>query len=263
MIITLTNQKGGTGKTTLTSALAAGLHDRGYKVLAVDLDAQMNLTAISGINGGDKNCYPATVVDCMKQPGRIIPEAIVSTTLGYDLMVGDEALSDAEAMFQDNTPNAFTVLKRTLQPLQDTYDFIVVDTPPGLGILMTNAIMAAQKMIAPIEASTVSVQGLSQVIETYNLLKDWNPGLVFDGVIINRLTGRANVTKELVEEIQTQSEIIHLYYYSPIRQSEYVSGAQANNQSIYQYMSKTKVADDFNAFVDEFIARNIGGTNNG
>lgn len=254
MIITIANQKGGTGKTTLTSALSAGLAERNYRVLAVDLDAQMNLTSISGcLNNESEN---KTMYHCMKDLSMDFKEAIQKTALGYDLLLGDEQLANAESEFPDNTPNTFVIVRKILNSLSSEYDYILIDTPPGLGVLTTNAIMAAQKIIAPIEASTVSIQGLTQILETYQDLKDWNPNLLFDGVIINRLAGRANTTKEIVEEIQDASKKIHLHYYSPIRQSEYVSGAQANNQSIYQYMGKTKVANDFNTFVEEFLERN-------
>ena len=154
VIIVLTNQKGGVGKTTSTAALAAGLGGKGYKVLAVDLDPQGNLGFSLGL---DINTH-CTIYEVLKG-GIAIQEAIHQTET-CDIIASNILLSEAEIEFQRE--NRETLLKERLEEVKDNYDFIIIDTPPSLNILTLNAYAASDYLIIPMAAEILSLVGLSR-----------------------------------------------------------------------------------------------------
>ena len=154
-VIAVTNQKGGVGKTTTAMALATGLTREGYKVAMGDMDPQCNTTdTYRAIIHNQATLYDVLVA------GDDIVEAIQHTDIG-DIIAGDPLLADAEQKLSQQGREYR--LKEALEPIMDQYDFIILDTPPNLGILLTNALTAADSCIIPITTERYSFQGLEEL----------------------------------------------------------------------------------------------------
>ena len=157
-IITVTNQKGGVGKTTTASSLICGLHQRGARVLGIDLDPQGNLGFNLGLDIGSGS----TMYDILKGTCSL-EEAIQHTDYG-DVLPSDIMLSAAEMEF--TSPRREFMLSDMLIGVRSLYDFVVIDTPPALNILTVNAYVASTGLIVPMEAEVLSLVGVTQLQET-------------------------------------------------------------------------------------------------
>ena len=198
-IITVTNQKGGVGKTTTASALVCGLHQRGAKVLGIDLDPQGNLGFTLGLDIGSSS----TVYDVFKG-NCSMEEAIASTEYG-DVLPSDIMLSAAEVEF--TAPRREFMLSDLLMGVRDRYDFVIIDTPPALNVLTVNAYVASTGLIVPMEAEVLSLVGVTQLQETIETVRDaFNPSLKVIGILINKFNGRLTLSKDILELAQEVAE---------------------------------------------------------
>lgn len=243
-VITVTNQKGGVGKTTTASALVCGLHQRGARVLGVDLDPQGNLGFTLGLDIGSGR----TVYDVLKGNCRI-EEAIASTDYG-DILPADIMLSAAEVEF--TAPRREFMLDQKLASVRDSYDFIIIDTPPALNILTVNAYVTSTGLIIPMEAEVLSLVGVTQLKETIDTVRStFNPSLKVLGILINKYNPRLTLSQEildLAEEVadQLDSRVFDV----KIRRGVGVAMAPAHGQSVLTYQPKSKSALDFQTVVD-------------
>ena len=163
------NQKGGVGKSTTAATLAAGLSLKGYKTLSIDLDAQGNLsyTAKARTNG-------ATALGVLT--GEVKAEEAIQHTASGDIIASNKALAGADAFIAD-TGKEYK-LKEALESLQAAYDYVIIDTPPALGILTINALTACNSVIIPAQADIYSLQGVEQLADTMKPVKKYcNPDL--------------------------------------------------------------------------------------
>ena len=191
-IITVTNQKGGVGKTTTASSLICGLHQRGARVLGVDLDPQGNLGFSLGIDIGDAD----TVYHVLKGL-KPLESAIISTDYG-DILPSDIMLSAAEVEF--TAPRREFMLEHHLKSVRSEYDFIVIDTPPALNILTVNAYVTSDSLIVPMEAEILSLVGITQLQETIETVrKSFNPNLKVLGILLNKFNARLTLSQEVLE----------------------------------------------------------------
>ena len=179
-IISITNQKGGVGKTTTACALLSSLHNRGAKVLGVDLDPQGSLSFSLGLD--IEHCV--TIYDVFR--GTASPEQAVSPTDTCDLLPANILLSAAELEFQK--PGREFLLKTALSKLQDRYDFIIIDTPPALNILTVNAYVATDGLIIPMAPEVLSLLGVSQIKETIDSVREYYNSRVFQTKIRNSVS---------------------------------------------------------------------------
>ena len=200
-VIALTNQKGGVGKTTTSGALAAGLasfYDK--KVLAIDLDPQGNLGFSLGLDIEDGY----TIHDVLK--GTVPLTSAVRTADGCDIVTSNILLSSSELEFTGS--NRELLLKTALAPVMDSYDYIIIDTPPALNILTINAYAAADHLIIPMAPEILSLLGLTQLKETVDSVRQSvNPHLNVLGILLtkyNRRTLLAKEVNELAENIASQ-----------------------------------------------------------
>ena len=250
-IYTISNQKGGVGKTTTAHALASGLSLKGYKVLAVDADPQTNLT----YNAGLPQNSPITLYDLMKERNSIT-EAIQTEKNGlFDIVAGSLTLAGADMEFTQ--VGREYLLKQALEPVKEKYDICVIDTPPTLGILTINAMTASNGVIVPMEANIFSIQGLAQLQGLIsNVRKYSNTGLEVTGILLARYNGRATINKDLKETIEGVAHNLHTTAFTtPIRQGVIVGEAHIEQQSIFTYGKNSNVAKDYSAFIQEFIER--------
>lgn len=247
-IIAVINQKGGVGKSTTAAAIAAGLTLTGYKVLAVDLDAQCNLTyTMGGRSDG------ATVLGVLLREAKAAA-AIQHTDTG-DLIAASKSLAGADAYLND-TGKEYR-LKEAIETISADYDYIVIDTPPALGILTVNALTAATSVIIPAQADVFSFQGIEQLGNTIEPVKRYyNHNLTITGVLITRYNNRAALSREMRELIERLAARLGTTLFgTTIREAIAVKEAQVNQKSLFSYAPKAKVTDDYRAFIDELLER--------
>lgn len=245
-IITVTNQKGGAGKTTTVDATIASLTSRGYKVLAVDLDPQCNLSFSMNSDTSKSN-----ILDVLTK--KVKTEDAIQNLANGDLISGTAQLAAAESILTEVGKEY--QLKKTLDAVKDKYDFILIDTPPALGILTINALTACNSVVIPAQADIYSIQGIQRLIETIKAVKEYtNPGIVVDGVILTRYTDRTVLSRTVADLAnQIASSVDSRLFKSTIREATAIKEAQLSQKSIYEYAGNSKVAEDYTAFVDELL----------
>lgn len=243
-IITITNQKGGVGKTTTTSALIAGLHQRGARVLGIDLDPQGNLGFTLGLEIG----VGYTMYDVLTR-SHSITEAISSTEYG-DVIPSDVLLSAAEVEF--TAPRREFMLSEQIGLIEDRYDFIIIDTPPALNILTINAYVASSGLIIPMEPEILSLVGLSQLRDTYETIQtSYNPNLRVLGILLNRFNRRYRLHQDVLEMAQEVAQQMNTQVFpTQIRRGVDVATAPAHGQSVLTFRPNSNPAKDFMQIVD-------------
>lgn len=204
-VIALVNQKGGVGKTTTSINLAASLGVQGKKVLLIDLDPQGNCSTGVGINKGDvsKSIYDFLLGRCEATDAIIRTNfknlSIIPATInlaGADIELIEK--SKAEPTFQKNMQ-----LKLAIEPIKDNYDYIIIDCPPSLGLLTTNALTAANSVLIPVQCEFFALEGIMQLLNSIMLAqRKLNPTLEIEGVLLTMLDSRTNLGLEVVEEIR-------------------------------------------------------------
>lgn len=247
--ITLSNQKGGVAKTTTTGALASGLSKKGYKVIAVDLDPQCNLSLGAG---ADILSMDQTLYDVFKGSAEL-QDIITETQMGYDLIAGGLSLAGADMEFTQ-TGREF-MLKEALESLRADYDYCIIDTPPTLGILTVNALTASDSVIIPLTADLYSIQGLSQLnLLIESVRKYSNRDLRIAGLLITRHDERTNVSKALMDQItQTAEKLGTVVFSQPIRNSVAVRESQVMRSDLFTEAPKANATVDYQSFIEEFM----------
>jgi len=195
-VIALANQKGGVAKTTTTLNLGVALAERGKRVLAVDLDPQSNLTMSQGIDPDD---LERSMFDVLvhKTP---IEDIIVQREV--DLAVASIDLAGAE-LAMSSMIGRERALQKALLPLRSTYEYVLVDTPPSLGLLTINALTAADSVIVPVQCEYLSLRGLIQLENTLSMIREnLNPDVRIRGILPTMFDGRTLHSREAVEILQ-------------------------------------------------------------
>lgn len=243
-IITITNQKGGVGKTTTAAALMTGLHQRGARVLGIDLDPQGNL----GFSLGQEIGAGCTTYDVLSR-ARSIFEAISHTDYG-DVIPSDIMLSTAEVEF--TAPRREFMLAEHLELIQDRYDFIIIDTPPALNLLTINAYVASTGIIIPMEPEILSLVGISQLRDTFvTVQRSYNPELKVIGILMNKFNHRLRLHREVLDMAKEVAQQLDTQVFaSKVRSSVDVATAPAHGQSILAFKPKSNPAMDYRKIVD-------------
>lgn len=250
-VISISNQKGGVGKTTTTYALAAILSDRGYRVLSVDLDPQSNLTFCTA---GDNETYP-TVYDVFKGSSKV-RQAIQSTDT-CDLISSNILLSAVDLEFTDLGREY--ILSDAIRPILPLYDYVLIDTPPALSILTINAFTASDYILVPMHADIFSLQGMAQLYDTIQRVKMYcNPKLAYAGILLTRCNARTRLASEVrgTAELLAKDLGIPLFDTS-IRSSVAISESQSLQENPLKYVSKNPVMQDYIEFAEELLAKGI------
>lgn len=188
--ITCALQKGGTGKTTTTLNLGVELAQLGARVLLVDIDPQANLTTGLGFS---MDSFENTVYDVLHNPGMGAGFAVVNVTANLDLIPSNIMLAGAE-MELNNKIGRELLLKKALAPAQKRYDFILIDTPPSLGLFTVNALAASNSVLAPLQAHTYAYQAMPQLEAVVDLVRDINPTLTIDGILLTMVDRRTGLS---------------------------------------------------------------------
>lgn len=251
-IIAVSNQKGGVGKTTTATTLAYGLKLKGKKVLLVDCDPQGNSTDTWRAKNTDG--YP-TLSDLLFSNEPAL-ECVQHTEIG-DILAGDSVLEDADKHLTG--VSGFFKLKKRLEPLVPLYDHIILDTPPNLGILLQNALIAAEGVIVPVTCGRYALQGMGRFIETVDDVKSQpNPDLKVLGMLLVKYKGRTVLAREVVSGLPELTQKLGTTVFdTKIRQTEDVEKAQANRMPLQRFSPTTTAAMDYDTLIEELERRGI------
>ncbi len=196
-IISLLNQKGGVGKTTTTVNLAAAIANAGNKVLVIDLDPQTHLGLHFGIDD-----TAASVYDLLMDESVTAKDAIVKARKNIDLITSEVDLAAAESELASKT-DRHDLLAKKLAPILDSYDYILIDCPPSLGLLTINALAASKELIVPMQTHFLALQGVSRLFETVQMLVGGiNPELAVTGIVLCMHEKNTKLAREVVDDLQ-------------------------------------------------------------
>ena len=232
-IITTAIIKGGTGKTTTAAALAQAAASAGKRVLAIDLDPQANFTFAVGADQNSPGSYQLL-------NGTGAAQLIQQTEQGIDTIAASPDLATVKT-----APASAMRLRAALEPIKESYDLIVIDTPPTMGELTFNALQASTGLIIPLETDNSSLQGLYQITDIAHQMQRSNPALSIIGVILTRYDNRPKLNRYLQGVIADRGAEIGAPYIMAIRPGVAIREAQAMQQSLYDYAPKSKPAQDY------------------
>lgn len=248
-VIAMINQKGGVGKTTSAVNLSAALGARGFKVLLVDIDPQGNSTQGLGVDKSKlkKTTYNA-LVDSMRGD-----ELLLHTEFeNVDLIPANNQLLGAEIEMIDIDRREFQ-LRKALVPVRSTYDYILIDCPPSLGLVALNALCACDSFIVPIQCEFYALEGLSQLMNHVRLVKrNYNPKIEIEGVLLTMYDGRLNLTQQVVAEVKRYFP--NKVYRTVIPRSVRLSEAPGFGLPIMYFDRNSKGARAYNDLAAEIAA---------
>lgn len=251
-IIAVANQKGGVGKTTTAVNLACGLAALGQRVLLVDLDPQANATSSLGLQGlSETSLYGPLLGE------NSIMEKIVPTRCeGLFVVPADLDLAGAEVEIA-RMENHLTRLAETLQPLRNdnAFDFVFLDCPPSLGILMTNALAAADELLTPIQCEYFALEGLVKIVRVVDQIRDFgtNDRLEIGGIVMTMFDSRTNLSAQVVADVR--EHFPERVYETVIPRTVRLSEAPSFGKSILEYDPRGAGATAYRALAKEFLRR--------
>lgn len=247
-VICFANRKGGVAKTTTAHALLCGLRERGFKVLAVDVDGQKNLTSILNVSAN-----VPTVFDVLT--GKTEAQSAIQHTSQGDIIPAAAALELADVeKVSKIAANDYGRLQSALSPIRRDYDFIIIDTPPSAGILTLNALTAADALIIPVQADTESLDGVEQMSEIIDSVRTHNKKLCVMGILVTRFSPRSKVRRVIIDLLTKAANGMQTELFDTrIRDGVAVVESHAFHKSLFAI--KSSVTADYSAFIEEFLLR--------
>ncbi|MBQ3418969.1 MAG: ParA family protein [Erysipelotrichaceae bacterium] len=254
-IIAMANQKGGVGKTTTAINLAAGLAYLSKKVLLIDFDPQGNSTQGVGFELGnnDLSVYDALLNDVdIKECIRTLKRPPL------DLLPANINLAGADLEIANIKENREQLLNRILDKVKDEYEYIIIDCPPSLGLLNTNALTAADSVLIPVQCEYYALEGVTQLLQTIRLVqKLFNPKLKIEGVLLTMYDARTNLSAEVAQEVHKHFK--EKTYNVHIPRNIKLSEAPSVGKSIYDYDMNCEGSRAYVALTKEVIDNNKEG----
>ncbi|MDY5041346.1 MAG: AAA family ATPase [Eubacteriales bacterium] len=250
-IISFINQKGGVGKTTTCVNMASYLAVMGKKVLLLDLDPQGNATSSLGIDkeSGLKTIYNVIVDD------NLLDEVIMKSKVdNLDIIPSNVDLAGAEIeLVQMN--NREKVVKKILQPIKNSYDYICIDCPPSLGLITVNGLTASDSLIIPIQCEYFAIEGLTQLMYTIKLVKKHlNPDIAVEGVVLTMKDARSNLGNSVAADVNKYFN--NKVYDTIIPRNIRLAEAPSYGEPICMYDPKCSGAIAYRTLTEEFLKRN-------
>ena len=254
-VIAVVNQKGGTAKTTTVENLGIGLAKAGKKVLLIDTDPQASLTICLGYPRPDD--LPMTLTDLLSSSINERPvnlsEGILHQAEGVDLIPANIEMAGLEVALV-NTMNRERMLKQFLEPIKGSYDYILLECMPSLGMLTVNALAAADAALIPVQANYLSAKGLEQLLQTINKVKrQINPKLRIEGILLTMVDGRTNYAKDISSLIRETYGAKIKVFDAVIPRSTRAAEISAEGKSIFAYDPKGKVAAAYEDVTKEVL----------
>ncbi|MDO4799257.1 MAG: AAA family ATPase [Bacillota bacterium] len=247
-VIAVFNQKGGVGKTTTAVNLAASLAEKGKRILLIDNDPQGNLTSGLGVR---KDSQFRSIYEVVLQISPIQNTIIPTDFENLHLVPGSIHLAGAEIEITSMKEREF-LLKRQVDVIRHLYDYIIIDCPPSLGLLSINALSAADSILIPIQCEFFALEGVSQLVHTYTLVKEnINRSLEVEGVLISMFDGRNNLSIQVVDEVKKY--FAGTVYRTIIPRNVRLAEAPSFGLPIIHYDRRSKGAEAFLELAEEFI----------
>lgn len=249
-VICIANQKGGVAKTTTTMNLAAALAEQGKQVLCIDLDPQSNLTMSFGI---DVESLPKSIFDVLVN--RYPIEHIIQKGAECDIAVASIDLAGAELALSSMIGRE-RALEKALASVKNDYDFILIDTPPSLGLLTINAFTASDEVIVPVQAEYLSLRGLVQLDNTLSIIREHlNPKVHISGILRTMFDGRTIHAREAVELLEQRYG--DRVFKTVIRKTIRFAEAPAQGSSVLSYDSNGKAAEMYRELAQEVMHSHV------
>ncbi|MCC5823800.1 MAG: ParA family protein [Phycisphaerales bacterium] len=262
-VIALMNQKGGVGKTTTTVNLAAAIAELGRSVLIIDMDPQAHATLHVGVEPGAGEDSPPTVYDLLLDPSIGLDACVRPVTERLAIVPAETDLAAAETELA-GAPDRNRRLAAAIDRAHGAYEFVLLDCPPGLGLLTLNALAAAQEVIIPMQAHFLALQGVGKLLETVRMVRDQvNPDLRVAGVVLCMHDSQVSHSREVVDDLtdffegQRDSGMPWAHarlYRPPIRRNIKLAECPSFGQTIFQYAPWAPGAIDYRELAESVVA---------
>ena len=242
-VISISNHKGGVGKTTSTINIGAGLNKLGKKVLLIDLDPQANLSQSLGLTASKRHIYGALRGEYSLEPIEVLK--------GLDVVPSTLDLSGAEIEMSGEAGREY-ILRELIEPIRNSYDYIFIDSPPSLGLLTLNSFVASDMVFIPLQAQFLALQGLTKLMEVIEKIrKRLNKDLRIGGVFITQYDSRKVLNRDVAEIIQAHFK--DQVFKTKIRDNIALAEAPAQGLDIFRYNAKSYGAEDYLSLSKEIM----------
>jgi len=244
-VISISNHKGGVGKTTSAINIGAGLNKLKKSVLLIDLDPQANLSQSLGVIEPERTIYGALRGDYKLEPIEILK--------GLDLIPSTLDLSGAEVEMSGEAGREY-ILREIIEPIRSSYDFILIDSPPSLGLLTINSFTASDEILIPLQAQYLALQGLTKLIEVVDKIKKrLNKELRVGGVFITQYDSRKVLNRDVVAIIEAHFK--EDVFKTKVRDNIALAEAPSQGLDIFRYSPKSYGAEDYLSLSKEILKR--------
>lgn len=248
-VFALAMQKGGVGKTTTALSLGAALALRGRRVLLIDIDPQANLTQGVGI---DPTTLEYSVYEVLLNPERGLDFATCATNAGPALVPASLELAGAELELAGRVGREL-LLRKALRTARATYDYILIDPPPSLGLFSLNALASADRVLVPLQLHAYALRAMPQLETTIALVQEINPGLEIGGILCTMADRRTNISQEVEREVRERYGTLVFETTIPINVK--LAEAPTHGQPINRYAPSSAGAQAYAALADELEGR--------
>ncbi len=249
-VISITNQKGGVGKTTTAINLSAWLAKKGKKVLVIDADQQGNTTSGLGL---EKNDIENTIYDVMLEESSLTDVKLKTCVEGLEVVPANISLTGAEIELIGKEEREY-ILKKEIDKIKQYYDFIIIDCPPSLNVITINALTASDTVLVPIQCEYFALEGLEQLLHTINLVKKrLNRHLELEGVVFTMFDARTNLSLQVVEEVKRS--LGTNVYRTIIPRNVRLGEAPSHGLPIHLYDPKSKGSESYELLAEEVLEK--------
>jgi chromosome partitioning protein len=250
-VIAISNQKGGVGKTTTAINLGASLAVLEYKTLLIDADPQANAT--SGV-GFDPRNIKTSIYECIiddVEPKNII---LNTETPNLDLIPAHIDLVGAE-IEMINVPNREKIMRKVINKIKDNYDFVIIDCSPSLGLIVVNALTAADSVIIPVQCEYFALEGLGKLLNTIKIIQSrFNPQLDIEGILLTMYDSRLRLSNQVVEEVKTHFQ--QMVFDTIIQRNTKLGEAPSFGETIIMHDIESKGAINYLNLARELLQKN-------
>lgn len=249
-IISITNQKGGVGKTTTAINLSAALAEANQNVLVIDFDPQANATSGFGVELNDDD---KTIMDVIRGKANVKNAIMETNVKNLDILAGDVELSVLELELL-NQPEKEKKLKQVIDKISDEYDYIIIDCPPSVGMLTVNALVGSDSVIIPVQCEYFSLEGLTQVLDIIDLVQQkMNTKLSVEGILFTMYDGRTKLAQDVVKNVK---EVLNEKTFETlIPRNVRLAEAPSNGMTILAYDPSSSGAESYRKLAAEILGQ--------